>query len=94
MSINDRMIFTTPTAREMVVRKTSLPGRECPDCGGSDIARYPVGHYKGPRMVTKCQNCYHTLEVERPVLDDNWPPFRSATYDWEVSPVERVGRKE
>jgi hypothetical protein len=90
MGINDRMIFTTPSAEEMVVRKEKVPDSECPKCGSDDVRRYGVGWYKGPRMVIKCQACYHTLSVERPRLEDNWPPFRSAGYDWEASPSERA----
>ena len=90
MSINDRMIFTTPPADEMVVRKQPVEGETCPKCGGDDVSRYPVGWYKGPRMVVKCQACYHSLRVERPALEDNWPPFRTATYDWQASPAERA----
>jgi ssDNA-binding Zn-finger/Zn-ribbon topoisomerase 1 len=90
MGINDRMIFTTPSAEQMVVRKEEVADAECPKCGSSDVRRYGVGWYKGPRMVVKCQACYHTLSVERPLPEDNWPPFRAAGYDWEASPSERA----
>jgi ssDNA-binding Zn-finger/Zn-ribbon topoisomerase 1 len=90
MGINDRMIFTTPSADTMVVTKEPVPGQVCPKCGSEDVRRYPIGWYKGPRMVVKCQACYHSLSVERPALEDNWPPFRTATYDWEASPAERA----
>jgi transcription elongation factor Elf1 len=91
MGIGDRMIFPTPAASEMHVVKQRAEGT-CPRCGSAELARYPVGHYKGPRMVTKCQACYHSLAVEMPEAADNWPPFRAFTYDWEASPAERVGR--
>jgi ssDNA-binding Zn-finger/Zn-ribbon topoisomerase 1 len=90
MSINDRMIFTTPDADQMVVEKVAVEGETCPECGGTDVRRYPVGWFKGPRMVVKCQDCYHSLRVERPLPEDNWPPFKTATYDWEASPSERA----
>ena len=90
MGINDRMIFTTPSREEMVVRKEPVADAECPQCGGDDVRRYGVGWFKGPRMVVKCQACYHTLAVERPRPEDNWPPFRWASYDWEASPAERA----
>jgi hypothetical protein len=41
-------------------------------------------------MVTKCQACYFSLAVDVPELADNWPPFRSLSYDWEPSPAERA----
>jgi ssDNA-binding Zn-finger/Zn-ribbon topoisomerase 1 len=90
MSINDRMIFTTPPAEAMTVEKVAVAGETCPKCGSEDVRRYPVGNFLGPRMVVKCQACYHSLRVERPAVEDNWPPFRTATYDWEASPSERA----
>jgi hypothetical protein len=94
MGINDRMIFQTPAADQMSVSKTPVEGLTCPVCVSTDIARYPIGSYKGPRMVTKCQACYHSLSVDRPAIEDNWPPFRSATYDWEPSPAERASQSD
>ena len=88
MGINDRMIFLTPGKDEMEVAKTPVSGQSCPECGSEDIARYPIGWCRGPRMVTKCQACYHSLSIDRPAFEDNWPPFRAATYDWDPSPVE------
>jgi ssDNA-binding Zn-finger/Zn-ribbon topoisomerase 1 len=90
MGINDRMIFQTPGPEAMTVEKVALEGQTCPACGSGDVARYPVGHYLGPRMVTKCQACYHSLAVDVPVEADNWPPFRPITIDWDASPSERA----
>ena len=90
MGINDRMIFATPAADQMTVVKAPVEGATCPECGSDDVRRYPIAWYKGPRIVVKCQACYHSLEVSRPSLEDNWPPFRSATYDWDASPSERA----
>lgn len=93
MGINDRMVFQTPGPDEMTVVKTPLAGQTCPQCGGTDIARYPVGHVMGPRIVTKCQACYFSLAVDRPTVQDNWPPFRSLTYDWDASRSESARRE-
>jgi hypothetical protein len=90
MGVNDRMIFQTPGSGEMYVVKQPVEGETCHECGSTDIARYPVGHYKGPRIVTKCQACYHSLTVDVPREADNWPPFRALSYDWEASPAERA----
>lgn len=90
MGVNDRMIFQTPGSEAMYVVKQPVQGEVCPQCGSTDIARYPVGHYKGPRIVTKCQACYHSLAVDVPRETDNWPPFRALSYDWEASPAERA----
>jgi hypothetical protein len=94
MGVNDRMIFQTPGRDQMVVVKTPVEGLRCPACGSADVARYPIGWYKGPRVVTKCQACYHSISVDRPRPEDNWPPFRSATYGWEPSAAERAGRPQ
>ena len=92
MGINDRMVFQTPGRDQMTVVKTAVDGLECPACGSSDVARYPIGHYLGPRIVTKCQACYHSLAVDVPREAVNWPPFRALSYDWEASPAERASR--
>ncbi len=90
MGINDRMVFQTPGRDAMTVVKAAVAGQSCPACGSSDIARYPVGNVMGPRIVTKCQSCYHSLSVERPTEQDNWPPFRPLTYDWAASDAEHA----
>jgi ssDNA-binding Zn-finger/Zn-ribbon topoisomerase 1 len=92
MGVNDRMVFQTPGKDQMTVDKGPPTGETCPRCGGDDVRRYPIGWYKGPRMVVKCQSCFHSLAVQRPAFEDNWPPFRAATYDWQASASERAGR--
>jgi ssDNA-binding Zn-finger/Zn-ribbon topoisomerase 1 len=89
MGVNDRMIFSTPPAAAMVVEKVPVEGISCPKCGSDDIRRYPVGWVFGPRMTVKCQVCYYALSNDKPELEDNWPPFRTLTYDWEASLAER-----
>jgi ssDNA-binding Zn-finger/Zn-ribbon topoisomerase 1 len=90
MGINDRMIFVTPPADAMTVVKAKVEGQTCPQCGSGDVARYPVGHFLGPRIVTKCQACYHSLAVDVPTEADQWPPFRPLTYAWDPSPAEHA----
>lgn len=91
MGFNDRLIYMRPTKLELDASKGPiLANTTCPQCGGHDVRRYPVGWYKGPRMVVKCQDCYHTLEVQIPGPEDAWPPFRASAYDWEASPAERA----
>jgi ssDNA-binding Zn-finger/Zn-ribbon topoisomerase 1 len=94
MGINDRMVFMTPGLEDMYVAKASVEGQTCPECSGTDIKRYPVAHFTGPRIVVKCQSCYHSLSVERPALEDNWPPFRAATYDWDAADSEHASTVE
>ena len=89
MSIADRIIYQRPTEPRLYVEKQPVPDTTCPQCGSTDIARYPVAWSRGPRMVTKCQQCYTSLAVERPTPEENWPPFRAVAYDWDVSAAER-----
>jgi hypothetical protein len=91
MGFADRLIFITPAGTDpLVVEKTTVEGRQCPRCGGKTIQRYPIAYYQGPRMVEKCQDCFETLSLTRPGPTDAWPPFRPATYDWDVSPAEKA----
>jgi hypothetical protein len=89
MSIADRIIYQPPTEARLYVKKTPVEGATCPNCASTNISRYPIAWSRGPRMVTKCQDCYTSLSVERPLLEDKWPPFRAVAYDWEVSAAER-----
>jgi hypothetical protein len=89
MAFNDGLVYPVPPT-DMVVARTPVPGAVCPECGSRDVRRYPVGWIRGPRIVVKCQDCLHTLSVDRPEPEDHWPPFRAATYDWEVAPSERA----
>lgn len=89
MSLADRIIYERPTEPKLYVEKTPVPGATCPECGGEDVRRYPIGWSRGPRITTKCQDCYAVISVERPGPEDAWPPFRAVAYDWEVSAAER-----
>jgi predicted RNA-binding Zn-ribbon protein involved in translation (DUF1610 family) len=88
-----RYISATPTREELVVPREEVADAVCPECGSDDVQRYPVACSFGARMATKCQACLHLLALERPTAEDNWPPFRSATYDWEASGSERASRR-
>ena len=83
----DRLLFPRPAAERIYVERMPVD-QTCPACGSTDVARYPVANYLGPRMVTKCQHCFHHLATDRPKAEDHWPPWRSATRDW---PSSRVG---
>jgi ssDNA-binding Zn-finger/Zn-ribbon topoisomerase 1 len=90
MGFNDGLVYHNPP-KHTIVERQLVEGQRCPECGSEDVRRYPVGWVRGPRIVVKCQHCFHALSVERPTREDAWPPFRSATYDWDVSPSERAG---
>jgi transcription elongation factor Elf1 len=82
----DRMMFPRPVDERLRVERVPVEAT-CPKCGSENVARYPVANFIGPRMVTKCQDCFHHLSTDVPALEDHWPPWRSATADWESSRV-------
>ena len=77
----ERMLFPRPEQERLSVERKPVDAT-CPACGSSDVARYPIANFIGPRMVTKCQTCFHHLATDIPTEDDHWPPWRSATRDW------------
>lgn len=77
----DRLLFPRPEAERIFVERRVVDGT-CPSCGARQLARYPVANYLGPRMVTKCQECFYHVAVEMPMPNDKWPPWQSATADW------------
>jgi hypothetical protein len=83
----ERLVFPNPTEQYLTVERVKVD-MTCPACGGDDVRRYPVANFIGPRMVTKCQGCFEVLACDVPTYEDNWPPFRSATYGW---PASRAG---
>jgi predicted RNA-binding Zn-ribbon protein involved in translation (DUF1610 family) len=80
----ERLVFAPPTEQYIEVERRPVEAK-CPACGGVNIARYPIANYIGPRMVTKCQDCFEVLALDRPAPADNWPPFRPAAMDWKAS---------
>lgn len=84
MSGVDRLLFESPLQNTISVERVPVEG-VCPKCGSRDVRRYPVANFIGPRMVTKCQDCFEHLAIDVPTVDDHWPPWRSATIDWPAS---------
>lgn len=83
----DRLLFPRPETPRVHVERIPVDGR-CPACGAACLAHYPVANFLGPRMVVKCQDCFHHVSVTRPEPADNWPAWRSPARDW---PSSRVG---
>lgn len=83
----ERLVFPPPAEQYISVPRTPVDAT-CPACGSTDVARYPVANYIGPRIATKCQDCFEVLDMVRPAPEDNWPPFRPAAMDW---PASRAG---
>jgi hypothetical protein len=88
----DRIVAPRPEEEQIFQARTLVADAVCPTCGSSDVRRYPIANHLGPRMAVKCQACLHILSVERPSIEDAWPPFRAVAYDWEPSLSERAGR--
>jgi predicted RNA-binding Zn-ribbon protein involved in translation (DUF1610 family) len=86
-----RYFYPRPREEQLDVRKVSVDAT-CSECGGTNIKRYPSATHVGPRMITRCQDCFHVLARERPTEADTWPPFRSTTFDWDASMAERASR--
>jgi hypothetical protein len=82
----DRLLFPRPEAPRVYVERTPVDG-SCPSCGASSLARYPVANFLGPRMVVKCQDCFHHVSTTRPEPDDHWPAWRAPARDWATSRV-------
>ena len=81
---NDRLLFPAPAEERISVVRVPLEVT-CPACGADHVARYPIADFIGPRMVTKCQECFHELARDVPTVDDHWPPWRSPTAGWTPS---------
>jgi hypothetical protein len=82
-----RLMPTPPTDERIYVERKPVVAT-CPQCGSDDVARYPVANFIGPRMVTRCQACLHSLAVDVPTAGDHWPPWQTVTADW---PASRAG---
>jgi hypothetical protein len=89
----ERYIQSPPADPRPVVAREPVSGAVCPECGSDDVRRYPIANQYGPRMAVKCQACLHILATERCTVEDNWPPFRSVTWDWDPSISERASRE-
>lgn len=55
--------FARPTELAPQQEREPVAG-ECPACGTSALKRYPVLSEGGWFMVTKCQDCLHSLSRE------------------------------
>jgi hypothetical protein len=80
----ERLLFPRPTEQYLSVERIPVEA-SCPACRGHNVSRYPIANHIGPRMVTKCQDCFEVLALDRPTPEDNWPPFRPAALDWAPS---------
>lgn len=58
------MIYPRPEELTLSVERESVDG-ECPECGASALAKYPVMSEGGWYDVVKCQECLFSVERER-----------------------------
>jgi len=56
--------ITRPVEQFVRVEKERVEG-VCPECGQSELARYPVVSEQGWEMVVKCQRCLCSVEREQ-----------------------------
>jgi hypothetical protein len=56
--------YPRPTQPVLFVEREPVGG-ECPECGASDLRRYPVLTEGGWFQVVKCQICLHSVSRER-----------------------------
>jgi transposase-like protein len=87
-----RMLYARPEEERVFLVRELVEDATCPACSSSDVRRYPIANHQGPRMIVRCQECFHVLSLTRPEAQDAWPPYRSVAYDWEASPAERASR--
>jgi hypothetical protein len=87
VSVLDGVYYPRPKQQYISVQRTPVEGT-CPDCGGSDIKRYPAFTARGPRFVHKCQACLALVREEGPNREEAHPPFWPMTRNW---PASRAG---
>ena len=56
--------YPRPTEPVLFVEREPVGG-ECPECGASNLRRYPVLTEGGWFQVVKCQTCLHSVSRER-----------------------------
>lgn len=56
--------FVRPTAPVLTAERVPVAGT-CPECGGTELARYPVLSEGGWWDVTKCQACLLRIDAQR-----------------------------
>ena len=56
--------FPRPDQPYLSVERTAVEGT-CPECGGGNLAEYPVLSEGGWWNVRKCQDCLASLQRER-----------------------------
>lgn len=86
----DTIIYARPEEQYIHVKREPVAGAVCPECKSKDVKRYPIANWMGPRIVVKCQTCFHVLEISYPTREDRWPPYQPLTLDWPVALAERA----
>ena len=56
--------YPRPTQPVLFVEREPVGG-ECPECGASDLRRYPVLTEGGWFQVVKCRTCLHSVYFTR-----------------------------
>ncbi|HEY7380910.1 MAG TPA: hypothetical protein VH572_06845 [Gaiella sp.] len=66
--------FPRPEEEYLAVERAPVAGT-CPECGGGNLAEYPVLGEGGWWNVRKCQDCLASLERERGPLFGVYVPL-------------------
>jgi hypothetical protein len=66
--------FPRPDQQYLAVERTPVEGT-CPECGGSNLAEYPVLSEGGWWNVRKCQDCLASVHRERGPLFGVYVPL-------------------
>lgn len=77
----ENVIYPRPSEKYIYVERKPVD-ETCPRCGGSDVRRYPIIHYLGPRFTVTCQDCLYRLRLEPPNPAERWPPYWPVTSGW------------
>lgn len=85
----DTILYQRPEEEFISVKRELVADAKCPACDSKDVRRYPIVNWMGARIVTKCQACFHVLEIRETVREDKWPPYWPVTHDWAVSLAEQ-----
>lgn len=90
----DTILYSRPEQEFISVAREAVADATCPACGARDVRKYPIVNWMGARIVTKCQDCFHVLDLRETVREDRWPPYWPVTHDWAVSLAEQGGRSK
>jgi hypothetical protein len=74
--------FPRPEEEHLSVEREPVDGVKCPECGSTNVERYPVLSEDGWVSALKCQDCLCSVErEERDALFGGWEPWTDLIYE-------------